>query len=98
MIQEQLNKISETYTIVPKVAVNGQYNQQTADSVSAFQQTFDLPATGIVDFPTWYKICNICCSIQNCSIAILKSAVLLSLQFILFETVDICPLNYQAEL
>jgi hypothetical protein len=56
MIQEQLNKISETYTIVPKVAVNGQYNQQTADSVSAFQQTFDLPATGIVDFPTWYKI------------------------------------------
>lgn len=56
MIQEQLNKISETYTIVPKVAVNGQFNQQTADAVSAFQQTFDLPATGIVDFPTWYKI------------------------------------------
>jgi peptidoglycan hydrolase-like protein with peptidoglycan-binding domain len=56
MIQEQLNKISETYTIVPKVAVNGQFNQQTADAVSAFQQTFDLPANGIVDFPTWYKI------------------------------------------
>lgn len=56
MIQEQLNRISDTYTAVPKVAVNGQYNQQTADAVRAFQQTFDLPQTGIVDFPTWYKI------------------------------------------
>jgi peptidoglycan hydrolase-like protein with peptidoglycan-binding domain len=56
MIQEQLNRISDTYPAVPKVAVNGQYNQQTADAVRAFQQTFDLPPTGIVDFPTWYKI------------------------------------------
>lgn len=56
MIQEQLNRISDTYSAVPKVAVNGQYNQQTADAVKAFQQTFDLPATGIVDFATWYKI------------------------------------------
>ena len=59
MIQEQLNKISDTYTSIPKVAVTGQYNQQTADAVKAFQQTFDLPATGIVDFATWYKISGI---------------------------------------
>lgn len=59
MIQEQLNKIAQTYIAVPKVAVNGQYNQQTADAVKAFQETFDLPATGIVDFPTWYKISGI---------------------------------------
>jgi peptidoglycan hydrolase-like protein with peptidoglycan-binding domain len=58
-IQEQLNKISDTYFAVPKVAVNGQFNQQTADSVKAFQETFDLPATGIVDLPTWYKISGI---------------------------------------
>lgn len=56
MIQEQLNAISNTYFAIPKVAVNGQYNQQTADAVKAFQQTFDIPATGIVDFPTWYRI------------------------------------------
>jgi peptidoglycan hydrolase-like protein with peptidoglycan-binding domain len=24
--------------------------------VKAFQQAFDLPATGVVDFPTWYRI------------------------------------------
>lgn len=58
-IQEQLNKISDTYSAVKKVAVNGQYNQQTADAVRAFQQIFDLPATGVVDFPTWYKISGI---------------------------------------
>lgn len=55
-IQEQLNKISDTYTAIPKVAVSGQYNQQTADAVKAFQKIFDLPQTGIVDFATWYKL------------------------------------------
>jgi peptidoglycan hydrolase-like protein with peptidoglycan-binding domain len=59
MIQEQLNRISDTYSVVPKVAVDGQYTQRTADSVKAFQQTFDLPASGIVDYPTWYKISSI---------------------------------------
>lgn len=55
-IQEQLNRIAETYSAIPKVAVTGQYDQKTADAVKAFQQTFDLPATGVVDLPTWYKI------------------------------------------
>lgn len=55
-IQEQLNKISDTYTAIPKVAVNGQYNQQTADAVKAFQKIFDLPQTGTVDYATWYKL------------------------------------------
>jgi hypothetical protein len=59
MIQEQLNRISDTYTIIPKIPVNGQYDQQTADAVKAFQQTFDMPQTGIVDLPTWYRISGI---------------------------------------
>lgn len=59
MIQEQLNRISDTYIAVPKIAVTGQYDQNTANAVQAFQQTFDLPATGIVDFPTWYRISGI---------------------------------------
>ncbi len=58
-IQEQLNKISDTYTLIPKVAVDGNFNQATADAVSAFQGIFDLPRTGIVDFPTWYRISGI---------------------------------------
>lgn len=59
MLQEQLNRISDTYTIIPKLAVNGQYTQQMADAVKLFQQAFDLPQTGIVDFATWYKISGI---------------------------------------
>lgn len=58
-VQEQLNKISEKYSAIPKVAVNGQFNEQTANSVKVFQQTFDLPVNGIVDFPTWYKLSGI---------------------------------------
>lgn len=59
MIQEQLNRIAETYIAIPKVAVTGQYNEQTAEAVRAFQQTFGMPQTGIVDFPTWYRISGI---------------------------------------
>lgn len=59
MIQEQLNAISNTYTQIPKVAVTGQYNEQTADAVREFQRIFNMPVTGIVDFPTWYRISGI---------------------------------------
>jgi len=59
MIQEQLNSIADTYIAIPRVAVNGQYDEQTANAVRAFQQTFGMPVTGIVDFPTWYRISGI---------------------------------------
>lgn len=56
MIQEQLNAIANVYGVIPKVAVDGRYGQNTAEAVRAFQQTFGLPVNGIVDFPTWYRI------------------------------------------
>lgn len=58
-IQEQLNAIGNAYSQIPKVAVNGQYNEQTADAVRTFQSIFNMPTTGIVDFPTWYRISGI---------------------------------------
>ncbi len=58
-IQEQLNAISAVYTVIPTVAADGAYGPQTAEAVRIFQQTFGLPATGIVDFPTWYRISEI---------------------------------------
>lgn len=58
-IQDQLNRISDVYTAIPKVAVDGSYGPQTAEAVSAFQRIFDLPVTGVVDRPTWYRISNI---------------------------------------
>jgi peptidoglycan hydrolase-like protein with peptidoglycan-binding domain len=59
MIQEQLNRIAQVYTAIPRVAVDGNYTQQTADAVRAFQRIFSLPVTGVVDLATWYKISNI---------------------------------------
>lgn len=59
MIQEQLNAIGNAYSQIPRVAVTGQYNEQTAEAVRAFQRIFSMPVTGIVDFPTWYRISGI---------------------------------------
>ena len=55
-LQEQLNRIAENYPLIPKVAEDGIYGSATANAVRTFQQVFGLPATGVVDFPTWYKI------------------------------------------
>ncbi|QHI71849.1 peptidoglycan-binding protein [Aminipila terrae] len=58
-IQTQLNAISNSYPAIKKVKVDGVYGQDTADAVKTFQQIFNLPATGVVDFATWYQISNI---------------------------------------
>lgn len=58
-IQEQLNRIAQNYPAIPTVTVDGIYASATAESVRAFQSIFNLPVSGIVDFPTWYKISQI---------------------------------------
>lgn len=55
-IQEQLNRISQAYPAIPRLAVDGRYGPRTAESVRTFQSIFNLPATGVVDLATWYKI------------------------------------------
>lgn len=58
-IQEQLLAISQVYTAIPQITVDGVYGEQTRNAVTAFQGIFDLPQTGIVDFATWYRISHI---------------------------------------
>lgn len=55
-IQEQLNGISKGYPAIPKVVVDGIYGPATQASVKKFQEVFNLPANGIVDYRTWYKL------------------------------------------
>lgn len=55
-LQEQLNAIAEVYSAIPAVSVDGIYGEQTKESVRRFQSVFGLPATGVVDYPTWYKV------------------------------------------
>lgn len=58
-LQEHLNVISTAYPAIPKVTEDGIYGENTANSVRVFQSTFGLPQTGVVDYPTWYKISEI---------------------------------------
>ncbi|MBQ3599834.1 MAG: peptidoglycan-binding protein [Lachnospiraceae bacterium] len=58
-LQNQLNVISRGYPLIPKIVEDGVFGQSTANAVKIFQGIFDLPETGIVDFPTWYKISEI---------------------------------------
>lgn len=58
-IQEQLNRISNNYPAIPKIAVDGIYGPRTEEAVKVFQKVFKLPQTGVVDYRTWYKISEI---------------------------------------
>ncbi|HBL83790.1 MAG: peptidoglycan-binding protein [Clostridiales bacterium GWF2_38_85] len=58
-IQLQLNAISNNYSAIPKLRVDGIYGPLTKKSVETFQRIFRLPVTGIVDYATWYQISNI---------------------------------------
>jgi len=55
-MQEQLNRISDNFPAIPKVADDGIFGNETAAAVRKFQEIFGLPSNGIVDYPTWYKI------------------------------------------
>lgn len=55
-IQEQLNAIANAYPALPKISVDGIFGENTQNAVKKFQQIFGLPATGIIDYSTWYEI------------------------------------------
>ncbi|MDE6313630.1 MAG: peptidoglycan-binding protein [Lachnospiraceae bacterium] len=58
-MQQQLDRIAQTYTAIPRITADGVYGPATAEAVRTFQQIFNLPVTGVVDYPTWYEISNI---------------------------------------
>ena len=58
-IQEELDRIAQVYSNIPRIQADGIYGEATKAAVKEFQRTFDLPQTGIIDFKTWYKISQI---------------------------------------
>lgn len=58
-IQEQLNAIAKSFPAVPTISTDGIYGPQTKEAVQKFQSIFGLPASGVVDYVTWYKISEI---------------------------------------
>lgn len=58
-IQEQLNRISQNYPLIPKVRTNGEFDAATEEAVRTFQRIFHLPQDGVVGKNTWYEISRI---------------------------------------
>lgn len=58
-MQEQLNRIAQTYPALPSLTADGIYGENTRQAVADFQRVFGLPITGVVDYPTWFKISDI---------------------------------------
>lgn len=58
-MQEQLDVVARSFPAIPRVTADGIFGPQTQAAVRAFQRVFDLPATGVVDFATWYKISQV---------------------------------------
>lgn len=58
-MQQQLNRIAQNYPAIPRIAEDGIFGPATANAVRTFQRVFGLAPTGIVDYPTWYKISEV---------------------------------------
>lgn len=58
-LQQQLNRIARNYPAIPTLTPDGIYGPGTADAVRAFQKIFNLPQTGVVDYPTWFEVSDI---------------------------------------
>lgn len=58
-LQTQLNRIARNYPALPTVSPDGIYGPATAEAVRTFQEIFNLPATGVTDYATWYEISEI---------------------------------------
>ena len=56
LIQTALNRISQSFPAIPKLAVDGIYGSLTEAAVRVFQRVFDLAEDGIVGRQTWYGI------------------------------------------
>lgn len=66
-MQAQLNRIAQNYPALPRITADGIYGPRTADAVRTFQRIFGLPQSGIVDYPTWYKISAIFVGVSRIS-------------------------------
>lgn len=66
-MQQQLNRIAQNYPALPRITADGVFGPRTAEAVRTFQRIFGLPVSGIVDYPTWYKISAIFVGVSRIS-------------------------------
>lgn len=66
-LQTQLNRIARNYPAIPTISADGIYGSSTANAVRTFQGIFNLPQTGVTDYPTWYEISEIYVGVSRIS-------------------------------
>ncbi len=59
LMQNYLNRIAAVYKSIPTVDETGYYGMKTAQTVSAFQEQFNIPVSGVIGPVTWYKITQV---------------------------------------
>lgn len=59
LLQYYLSYIAAFNPTIEPVAIDGIFGPATRNAVEAFQQTYGLPVTGIVDEYTWYELFNV---------------------------------------
>lgn len=68
IVQTELNRISQNYPAIPKVAaVDGIFGARTEDALMAFQRIFDLNPDGIVGPATWYALVRLYTAVTSLS-------------------------------
>lgn len=65
VIQQSLNRISQNYPAIPKVAVDGIFGRATENAVRVFQRIFGLTVDGIVGRKTWYELVKLYVAVLN---------------------------------
>lgn len=68
VIQTELNRISQNYPAIPKVSVvDGIFGAATENSVTAFQEIFNLTPDGVVGPATWYALVRLYTAVTSLS-------------------------------
>ena len=68
VIKTELNRISKKYPAIPKVsAVDGIFGAATENSVTAFQEIFNLNPDGVVGPATWYALVRLYTAVTSLS-------------------------------
>ena len=68
VVQVELNRISQNYPAIPKLAnVDGIFGSRTESAVRKFQQIFNLTPDGIVGKATWYALVRLYTAVTRLS-------------------------------
>ena len=59
IVQYYLSYIGEFIDSIPVIGIDGNFGILTENAVKAFQATYGLPVTGVIDAVTWYYMYNV---------------------------------------